>query len=135
MEKGKYQALLGSDLVLENPDLYSQDSSDELSKLDMPSPSELTQSSSGEEQVDERIKVKTHTRVSKGKDMNVIWAQATALRDRGFKMCKYLYSSLKDLIYFSEYCSMARMKQKARYQPEHPLRAKHPHLDNRRERT
>ena len=33
MEKGKYQVLLGSELVLENPDLDSPDSSDEMSDL------------------------------------------------------------------------------------------------------
>ena len=56
MEKWKYQVLLGSDLVLENPHLYSPDSSDEMSELsefsETSSPFELTESSSGEEQVD-----------------------------------------------------------------------------------
>ena len=56
MEKGKYQVLLNSDLVLANPDLYSSDSLDEMPKLlefsETSSPFELTESSSGEEQVD-----------------------------------------------------------------------------------
>ena len=50
MEKGKYQVLLGSDLVLENPNLYSSDSSDEMSDLSefsgMSSSIELTENSS-----------------------------------------------------------------------------------------
>ena len=33
MQKGKYQILLGSDLALENPDLYSPDSVDEIYDL------------------------------------------------------------------------------------------------------
>ena len=138
MEKGKYQFLLCCDWVLENPDLYSPDSLDEPSELlkvlDTPSPSELTEISSGEEQVDERIEVKPLTRVSKGKDMNKILLQQPTQEKDSLKYPN-MYSSLKDSIYFSEHHSMARMKQKARNQPEHPPRAKYPHLDNRRERA
>ena len=55
MEKEKYEVLLGSDSVLENPNLYSPDSSDEMSDMSEfsgTSPSiELTENSSEEEQV------------------------------------------------------------------------------------
>ena len=56
MEKGKYCVLLSSDLVLENPNLYSPDSLDEISDLsefsETSSSIELTENSSKEEQVD-----------------------------------------------------------------------------------
>ena len=55
MEKGKYQVLLGSDLVLGNRNLYSPDSLDEMSDLSeflgMSSSIKLTENSSEEEQV------------------------------------------------------------------------------------
>ena len=56
MEKGKYQILLGSDLMLENPDLDSPNSSGGVSELSefsgMSSSIDLTKNSSQEEQVD-----------------------------------------------------------------------------------
>ena len=56
MEKWKYWVLLGSALVLENPDLYSPDSFCEMSDLSeisgMSSSIELTENSRDEEQVD-----------------------------------------------------------------------------------
>ena len=56
MEEGKHQILLGSDLVLENPNLYSPDNSDETSDLSefsgTSSSIELTENSSAGEQID-----------------------------------------------------------------------------------
>ena len=77
---GKYlahQVLLGSNLVLTNLHLYAQDSSDELSELlefsVIPSPSKLTESSSGEEQSSDKIDTRPCKKVLKGKDMDQIW--------------------------------------------------------------
>ena len=56
MEKGIYQVLLGSNSLLEDPNLDSPDSSDDVTDLSeflgTPSSIELTENSSDEEQVD-----------------------------------------------------------------------------------